>query len=257
MLYGRKPRSFGFDHEGNTGSLDLDEWLAERSKILPIIQQHLQRAQARMKSQADKKRSERVFQVGDWVYLKLHPYVQMSVAPRTSQKLGFKFFGPFQILKRVGNVSYKLKLPDQAKIHPVIHVSQLKKSLHPGEYASDSFPVALMNVSVPVQPASVEGERLVRRGSKQVPQLLIRWEGCPATCDTWEYLYTIVDRFAHAPAWGQASSPGGGNVTTHLLPEALRVKLRSEERQRRREAQLDGKPSPKKDPTGQAASGSD
>lgn len=36
-----------------------------------LVHQHLQRAQLRMKKQADKNRSERSFNVGDWVFLKL------------------------------------------------------------------------------------------------------------------------------------------------------------------------------------------
>ena len=40
-----------------------------------LIQQHLSRAQTRMKRQADKHRSERSFAVGDWVFLKVQPYV--------------------------------------------------------------------------------------------------------------------------------------------------------------------------------------
>jgi exosome complex RNA-binding protein Rrp4 len=44
-----------------------------------LVMQHLHRAQERMKRQADKGRSERVFQVGDAVYLKLQPYVQSSL----------------------------------------------------------------------------------------------------------------------------------------------------------------------------------
>jgi ribosomal protein L21E len=57
-----------------------------------LIQQHLSRAQRRMKNQADKARAERQFAVGDWVYLKLQPYVQTSLAHRANQKLAFKFF---------------------------------------------------------------------------------------------------------------------------------------------------------------------
>jgi hypothetical protein len=79
-----------------------------------------------MKRQADKGCSERVFAVGDHVYLKLQPYMQSSVAHYSNNKLSFKFFGQFRISARVGSVAYKLELPATALIHPVFHVSQLK-----------------------------------------------------------------------------------------------------------------------------------
>ena len=43
----------------------LDDWLQEMSMMTALIQQHLMRAQKRMKTQADKSRSERQFSVGD------------------------------------------------------------------------------------------------------------------------------------------------------------------------------------------------
>lgn len=92
-----------------------------------LLRQQLIRAQERMKRQADKHRVERKFDVGEMVFLKLQPYVQTSLAPRSSQKLAFKFFGPYKILARVGEVAYKLDLPVSSKIHNVVHVSQLKK----------------------------------------------------------------------------------------------------------------------------------
>jgi hypothetical protein len=48
----------------------------------------------------------------------------MVVAP---SKLGPKFYGPYQILQRIGEVSYKLQLPPRACIHDVFHVALLKK----------------------------------------------------------------------------------------------------------------------------------
>lgn len=62
-----------------------------------LIYQHLLRAQQRMKTRADKNRSEKSYEVGDLVYQKLQPYVQTTVARRANCKLSFRFFGPFPI----------------------------------------------------------------------------------------------------------------------------------------------------------------
>jgi len=78
--------------------------MSERQVMMAAVRQHLLRAQQRMKLQADKKRSERSFSVGDMVYLKLQPYVQSSLAPRAHQKLSFRYFGPYKILEAIGTV---------------------------------------------------------------------------------------------------------------------------------------------------------
>jgi hypothetical protein len=45
-------------------------------------------------------------------------------------KLSPRFIGPFLILKRVGEVAYRLEVPNHlADVHDVFHVSQLKKCL--------------------------------------------------------------------------------------------------------------------------------
>ena len=50
-------------------------------------------------------------------------------------KLSPRYVGPYKILQRVGEVAYKLALPvELASIHPVFHVSMLKKCL--GDSAS-------------------------------------------------------------------------------------------------------------------------
>lgn len=90
---------------------------------------NLEAAQARMKIQADKHRTKRSFKVRDFVYLRLVPYQQRSLSLHAFYKLHPRLYGPFEILAKVGSVTYKLKLPAHYKIYPIFHVSCLKKQL--------------------------------------------------------------------------------------------------------------------------------
>lgn len=86
VLYVHLPRSLGISPADACPMPALQEWLHERSLMKDLIKQHLARAQERMKSQTDKKRSERTFEIGESVYLKLQPYIQTYMAPRANQK---------------------------------------------------------------------------------------------------------------------------------------------------------------------------
>jgi hypothetical protein len=132
LLYGRQPRYFGITASDKIASQDIQAWLNERTLILASVRQHLLRMQQRMKHQADKHRTERSFEVGTEVFLRLQPYLETSVAARANHKLAFKFFGPFYILEHVGQVAYRLDLPSSSKVHPIFHVSQLKQCVSSG-----------------------------------------------------------------------------------------------------------------------------
>jgi hypothetical protein len=111
---------------------------------------------------ANNRRSDRSFSIGDYVYLKLQHYRQKSVVHRSSQKLSAKFFGPYLVINKIGNVAYKLELPPSSTIHPVFHVSQLKR--HVG-----SHPVQTTLTQMPptpaLQPQATMDKRIVKRES--------------------------------------------------------------------------------------------
>lgn len=95
--------------------------------MLELIKEHLHKAQQVMKMCADSHRREVEFEVGDKVLLKIRPYRQPTLARRANEKLAARFYGPFEVAARVGKVAYRLNLPAEAKMHPMFHVSQLKK----------------------------------------------------------------------------------------------------------------------------------
>jgi hypothetical protein len=148
--------------------------------------------------------------VGDRVYVKLQPYVQTSLVNRSHQKLAFKFFGPYTILDKISAVAYHLALPLDCSIHPVFHVSQLKR------WVSSTTPVTteLPKCDLPYQvPEAVLNTTMVQRGEAEVLQLLIKWSGLDATLATWEDKEDIQQQYPNAPTWGQAGLQDRGSVS--------------------------------------------
>ena len=89
-----------------------------------------------MKQQADQHRSEKSFDVGDWVFLRLQPYKQMSLKQaKKDNKLSPKYYGPYKVLQKISTMAYKLQLLAASRLHLIFHFSSLKKVI------ADKLPV--------------------------------------------------------------------------------------------------------------------
>ncbi|XP_070035135.1 uncharacterized protein [Nicotiana tomentosiformis] len=104
----------------------VKDFILVREFKLQLAKFHLCRAQRRMQAQTNSHKSDKEFQVGDWVFVKLQPYRQSTLSISSYHKLTFKYFAPYPIIERVGLVAYKLLLPLEVQIHPTLHISQLK-----------------------------------------------------------------------------------------------------------------------------------
>lgn len=169
--------------------------IEQKEETLQKLKTCLAKAQRRIKHYADRNRSERTLTVGDMVYVKLQPYRQTAFGIRGSLKLRSKFYGPFKVIEKVGQVAYRLQLPNDATIHPVFHVSQLKKHLGKRAIPMPNLPSVGPEGQIKTQPTAVLQRRIMPRNGVAVTQWLILWENLGPTDATWEDADVIRSMF--------------------------------------------------------------
>ncbi|GJR93234.1 putative reverse transcriptase domain-containing protein [Tanacetum coccineum] len=137
-LYGRKCRSPVCWTEVGEAQILGPELIQETTEKIVQIKQRMQAARDRQKSYANLKRKLMEFQVGDKVMLKVLPWKGVVRFGKWG-KLNPRYVGPFKVLEKVGEVAYKLELPEElSRVHNTFHVSNLKKC-----YAEEPLAVPL------------------------------------------------------------------------------------------------------------------
>ncbi|GJY86770.1 putative reverse transcriptase domain-containing protein [Tanacetum coccineum] len=163
------------------------ELIQETTEKIVQIKQRMQAARDGQKSYADLKRKPMEFQVGDKVMLKVLPWKGVVRFGKRG-KLNPRYVGPFKVLERVGEVSYKLKLLEElSRVHNTFHVSNLKKC-----YADEPLAVPLDGlhfddklkfVEEPVEIMDREVKWLKR---SHIPLVKVRWNSKRGPEFTWE-----------------------------------------------------------------------
>ena len=158
-VYGRDPPKLLYYGSPPSPIDSVDTMLQERDDILTRLKQNLLSAPAKMKKKANMHRRDLEFVVGDKVYLRLQPYRMKSLAKRVNEKLSLKFFGPFTILQRVRQVAYKLDLLDGCALHPVFHISKLRRAIR-SDVSNPMLPPSFTTgMEWPMQPSEVVSVR--------------------------------------------------------------------------------------------------
>ena len=97
-LYGREPPLLVGAPPSAKTPPNVADLIRERGELLIELRENLKKAQQRMSVVANRRRRHLEFEVGYFVWLKLQPYRQHSVAKPLSAKLARRFYGPFEIM---------------------------------------------------------------------------------------------------------------------------------------------------------------
>ena len=144
-----------------------------------------------MKKQADQGRHDKEYAIGDWVWLKLQDYRRKSITGQ-HHKFDPKFYGPYQIIDKIGKVAYKLSLPTTAAIHDVFHVSLLRPAAAPSSPVDNLPPISYINDTVP---HAILERKMVKRHNQAVTKWLIDWADMSPADASWEFADVIKERF--------------------------------------------------------------
>jgi hypothetical protein len=185
-LYGYEPPKWKEFALIDTNVQAVKNQLEEDQKIIKILKENLATAQNRMKQLADQHRSEREFQESDWVFVRLQPYKQLTLKKQGKNKLAPKFYGPFQINKKISQVAYGLELPYNCHIHNVFHVSRLKKVLGQVQLVQTEIPKFDDKGRIILEPGGILAtkEKILR--SRTIKEYLIKWKNLPEEDSSWE-----------------------------------------------------------------------
>ncbi|KAK6220785.1 reverse transcriptase domain protein [Colletotrichum tabaci] len=175
LNYGFEPTAHGEPREGPRALKAVAD-INKMREIQTNVSQDLELVRERMKKYANTSRiGGPSFEEGDSAYL-----IRRNIkTKRPSDKLDYKKLGPFEILKKVSPVNYKLKLPDTMKIHPVFHIALLEPAPR-GSHTEDCIIVE------PNEP-EYEVERIIdHRNEDGHDEYLIKWKGYGHEDNSWE-----------------------------------------------------------------------
>ncbi|KAJ8748359.1 hypothetical protein K2173_002996 [Erythroxylum novogranatense] len=186
-LYGWKCRTLVCWMELSENKMIGPDIVKDTEEKILIIPQRLKAASDRQKSYTDLKRKDIEFQVGDKVFLKVSPW-KHKLRFGKKGKLSPRFIGPYEILKRVGPVSYQLALPGElARLHDVFHVSMLRR------YRSDvthKIPMQEIQVqqdlSYEEEPISILAREVKQLRNKTISLVKVLWQHHGLEEATWE-----------------------------------------------------------------------
>ncbi|XP_072077778.1 uncharacterized protein [Arachis hypogaea] len=157
-------------------SLIGPEMVSETTEQIKRIWSRMLEAQSRQKSYDDRRRKPLEFEEGEHVFLKVTSTTGIGRSIKT-KKLNPRYIGPFEILKRIGPVAYRIALPPYlSNLHDVFHVSQLPKYTFDSSHVLEPESVQVReDLTLPITPVRIDDTIIKRLRGKEVFLVKVAW----------------------------------------------------------------------------------
>ncbi|KAK8958304.1 hypothetical protein KSP40_PGU004152 [Platanthera guangdongensis] len=168
-LFGRRCRTPLSWLETGESELYKSQEVEDATSLVRTIRERLLIAQDRQTKYYNAKHRNAEFAVGDWVYLKIKPFKGVSRVRRL-KKLNPRYLGPFEVLERIGEAAYRLRLSvELSGLHDVFHISVLRKAVQePSQViAVDQVPID-NELTTKVKPVRIECSKVKRLRNKEI-----------------------------------------------------------------------------------------
>ncbi|KAK6140580.1 hypothetical protein DH2020_025679 [Rehmannia glutinosa] len=151
------------------------------------IQDRIRMAQDRHKLYADHRRKDLQFEVGDNMFLKVAP-IRGVIRFGDKGKLKPRYIGPFEILKRVGDLAYQLVLPPRLSgVHDVFHTLMLRKYVHDPSHIVNYEDLQISNdLSYEEAPKAILERKVHKLRNKDMSLIKVQWKRHGKNEATWE-----------------------------------------------------------------------
>ena len=101
-------------------------------------------------------------------------------------KLSPKYYGPYKVLQNISPMAYKLELLASSRLHPVFHVSCLKKVTGENILVQTILLELDEEGKIILELEVVTETRTRQLRNQSISEYLIKWKNLPTEDSTWE-----------------------------------------------------------------------